>query len=141
MRNTPTPAHAATLPQLGQPWPETPGTYAGLIHTPEGLHHLVLLDEAPSQRMEWADAMAWAKGLDADLPSRVEALTIFKNLPGKVEAFWHWTNEQYAGGESYAWYQYFGTGDQVSTRKSYEGRVRAVRRFPIDPSILFGGAQ
>lgn len=124
------------LPVIGSRWADPAGLYAGLIHTPEGLHHVVLVDELPKKaEMNWSAAMKWAKGIGADLPSRQEALALFKHLPGEFERDWHWTNEQFSA-EGYAWVQRFGYGYQSLDGESYERRVRAVRRFPLDPSIL-----
>ena len=117
------------LPAIGAPLPG--GTYAGLIHTPEGLHHLVLLDDTPPSRLTWQDAIAWAKSIGADLPSRVEALVFYKHLPSKFEREWHWTNEQHSA--VYTWTQLFYHGYQYDSGKKYEGRARAVRRISITP--------
>lgn len=119
--------HAA-MPTIGQEWEG--GTYAGLIHTTECLHHLVLLDDKPTERLGWDKAVAWAKSIDADLPSRVEALVLFKNLPDRFEKQWHWTHEQYSRYD--AWLQCFGDGDQDNLGLAYEGRARAVRRFKVE---------
>lgn len=53
---------------------------------------------------------------------------------GGAEAFdpvWYWTSTQYAGGEAYAWIQYFTNGGQRLDHKDYGFRARAVRRLPI----------
>ncbi len=44
---------------------------------------------------------------------------------------WYWSSTQYAASPSYAWFQNFDGGYQFSTRKTYEGRARAVRRLKI----------
>jgi len=46
-----------------------------------------------------------------------------------LEPAWHWSSTQYSG--VYAWCQYFNFGYQNYDLKSYEGRVRAVRRIQI----------
>jgi hypothetical protein len=127
-----------TLPQLGHPWPDLPGsTFAGITTSPDGQHHaLVLLADKPDARLPWKDAMAWAEALGASLPTKAEAALLFDNIGSQFESGWHWTGTQYAGDESYAWYQNFGDGYQFINHKSYEARARAVRRFPLDPSIL-----
>jgi len=51
---------------------------------------------------------------------------------GGAEAFeptWHWSSTQYS--DDGAWGQYFNVGNQNDDDKSYEGRVRAVRRIQI----------
>lgn len=55
---------------------------------------------------------------------------------GAAEAFaseWYWSSTQYAGAESAAWAQYFGTGTQDDFLKLNECRVRPVRRLPLRP--------
>jgi hypothetical protein len=64
-------------------------------------------------------------------PART-AFELFQD--GGREAFddtWYWSSTQYAGGESYAWSQYFGDGYQSITHKDDELRARAVRRLKI----------
>jgi hypothetical protein len=43
----------------------------------------------------------------------------------------YWTSTQYAGNESYAWYQWFYSGTQDGCRKDGELRARAVRRLKV----------
>jgi hypothetical protein len=125
------------LPAIGAPLDG--GTYAGITCDKQGKPYaLVLLADRPAGSLTWQAAMDWAKSINADLPNRVEGALLFANLRDSFEKDWHWTNEQSAGYESYAWCQYFDDGGQVNNHKSYEGRVRAVRRLPIDPSILLG---
>jgi hypothetical protein len=69
---------------------------------------------------------------DVQTPARTSVDTFVK---GAAEAFsdddWYWSSTQYAGYESCAWSQSFGYGLQDTYRKSYEGRVRAVRCIHI----------
>ena len=49
------------------------------------------------------------------------------------EAFtdsWYWSSTQRSA--RYAWYQYFGVGDQYGYLKSFEARVRLVRLIQLD---------
>ena len=48
-----------------------------------------------------------------------------------MDPLWHWSSTQYATNPSDAWLQYFLSGPQYGSHKSYEGRARAVRRFKI----------
>lgn len=121
---------------IGQPWPGRAGIYAGIyagITTgPDGAPYaLLLLDDKPAKGLIWDDAMAWASGLGADLPNRVESALLFANLKSNFESRWHWTNEQYS--RDYAWTQLFDGGSQSTTDKSFEGRARAVRRLILQP--------
>ena len=106
------------------------GLFAGVTTYRDGTHSaVVLLDDKPSNRLDWGSAMAWAQELQAELPTRPVAALLFHHLPDQFERAWHWTSELVDGDGSYAWYQSFDDGDQSDDRKSYEGRARAVRRL------------
>jgi hypothetical protein len=112
------------------------GTYAGITTSKTGeVYALVLLADKPAGELNWKDAQAWAKKLGADVPNRVESAMLFANLPDAFQKEWHWTSEQ-ASDAAYAWYQLFNNGYQTTLHKSYEGRVRAVRRLPLNPSTI-----
>jgi hypothetical protein len=49
-----------------------------------------------------------------------------------LELAWYWSSTQYAASPSNAWGQVFDYGYQYDSRKSYEGRARAVRRLTIE---------
>jgi hypothetical protein len=104
--------------------------YAGLILNADGTpsHHLVLRPEA-DKRMPWQAAVELAKDQGGTLPTRQEQALLFANLKDQFKAAWYWSNEEYEGDGSYAWGQGFYDGNQLDGRKSYEGRVRAVRRL------------
>jgi hypothetical protein len=105
--------------------------YAGLILNADGTpsHHLVLLPEA-DKRMPWQAAVEYAKDQGGTLPTRREQSLLFANLKDQLQPNWYWSGEQHEEDGSFAWTQDFSYGDQFSTLKSYEGRARAVRRFP-----------
>jgi len=122
-------------PRIGQPWPGQGGTYAGLVRGEAGQpdQHVILADAKPPKRLAWAAALKWAKTIEADghadfsIPTRDESALLYTNLRDQMDGGWHWTSTQYS--DVYAWCQYFNDGNQDSGSKSYEGRVRAVRRF------------
>jgi hypothetical protein len=115
------------LPALLQPLEG--GLFAGVCTTPDGAHHaVVLLADKPDEKLTWEKAMNWAEKLGAVLPTRPVAALLFANTNAQFEPEWHWTSETFDG--SYAWSQYFLYGNQNTNLKSYEGRARAVRRFP-----------
>lgn len=118
----------ADLPALRAPLEG--GIFAGITTTSEGKHcAVVLLPDAPAERMTWKDAMKWAGDLGATLPTRPVAALLFANLRASFEPSWHWACEQFD--RSYAWTQDFGYGTQHGLRKSYEGRARAVRLIQL----------
>ena len=103
--------------------------YAGLVLTPEGTpsHHLVLLPGV-AEDLTWQAATDWAMAQGGALPTRQEQALLYANAKAHFEGDWYWSGEEHTNG-SYAWFQYFGNGIQLTNRKSYEGRARAVRRL------------
>jgi hypothetical protein len=132
----------SALPLIGQAWPGVEGSaYAGVTTDKEGaIYALVLLADKPAKRLAWSAATAWAEKLDASLPNRAESALLFQNLRSSFERSWHWTNETHEDYASYAWICHFSSGGQGHNDKSSEGCARAVRRFPLNPSILLGSA-
>ena len=123
-------------PAIGQPWPGLDGIYAGLSRGEDGQPdaHLVLLDALPAEDLNWAGAVAWAKGLGdgARLPTRFESALLYANVRDKLDTNrWHWTGTQYS--DANAWFQGFHGGNQDYDDKSYEARARAVRLIQLAP--------
>ena len=106
------------------------GIYAGIGRGVDGGpdQHLVLID-GEAEAVTWEGAVAWATNNGASLPTRAEQRLLLANLPDQFKPDWYWSGEQ--AGPSNAWVQSFGYGDQNGSNRSYEGRARAVRRFPI----------
>ena len=106
------------------------GMYAGIIRGADGRpdEHLVLLD-GDTDGVTWDAACAWATAKGATLPTRAEQRLLMANLPDQFQKRYYWSSEQ--AGPSHAWYQDFSNGYQDDYGRSYEGRARAVRRFPI----------
>jgi hypothetical protein len=106
--------------------------YAGLLLDSEGQpsHHLVLLP-GEKENVNWKDALAWAASIGGDLPSRNEQAILFGNLKSQFQPKWYWSNQAHETDGSFAWDQYFYDGNQYDFHESYEGRARAVRRFPV----------
>lgn len=122
--------HLKDLPALGQPLEG--GTFAGLTTRPDGTHHaVVLLADKPGGRLTWAQATEWAGSLNAQLPSRPVAALLFANAKAAFEEAWHWTADEDPDDGAFAWSQYFDGGDQDCSRKSFEGRARAVRLIQL----------
>jgi hypothetical protein len=132
-----------SIPPIGAVWPGQGGRYAGLCRGRDGQpdHHLIVADAAPASRLTWKAALAWAPTVEADghadfaLPDRHQSAVLYANVDELFVREWHWTSTE--GSERDAWIQYFGDGDQFHDGKSYEARARAVRRLPINPSILW----
>lgn len=104
--------------------------YAGAVLDADGhvLHHLVLMAQRPSGRLEWQAAMDWANSVGGRLPNRQEQALLYANCKPHLEPVWHWSCETDEDDASYAWDCYFGDGHQLNTHKSYAGSAVAVRR-------------
>ena len=120
----------AQLPPLGATFEGD--VFAGITTRPDGTHcAVVLLGAKPSKRLDWKAAMAWAAEQGAELPARPVSALLFANARDHFEKDWYWTCEAHEHDGSCAWDQYFDFGGQYLSRKSYEGRARAVRLIPI----------
>ena len=105
----------------------------GLVNATGDVTHTILLPTEAEKRMSWPDAMEWAKGLNADLPTRAELVMAFEQHRSQFEEAAYWSNTpdadpEYAG---WAWYQFFGHGTQLINHQRTELRARAVRRLTI----------
>jgi hypothetical protein len=107
--------------------------YAGIVLDDNGepLHHLILLP-GEAQDHNWDDAMAWAKGVDGELPTRQEQALLYANLKSAFKPSAYWSVETHAKESSSAWYQGFGYGFQLFYPMSAQLRAVAVRRLVID---------
>ena len=124
------PAAAIAIPAIGSRI--RGGIYAGLSRGEDGAPdaHIILLDDVPSEKLNWADAVKWAEGPGngARLPTRFESALLYANVRDQlVTDEWHWTGTQYSAGN--AWMQNFGNGTQSYYDKNDTGRARAVRRL------------
>ena len=120
------------LPAIGAPYHG--GLYAGLTIFDDEPHALILL---PGDfKGDWKTSLDWADKEDGMLPSRVDALVLFKNLKAEFKPEWYWTSEPDASGASYAWLQGFDLGFQSCSHVDSYGRARAVRRIPLSNSII-----
>lgn len=104
--------------------------YAGTILDEKGehQHHLILMAQRPTSKLNWQDATDWAKSVGGYLPFRQEQALLYANCKPHLKPEWHWSAETYGDDASYAWSCYFVTGGQYYDRKSYEGCAVAVRR-------------
>lgn len=107
-------------------------TYSGILLGENGApdEHLIVM--APEiENADWDKAMAFAKSIGGELPSRREFRLLYANAKSAFKPVWHWSREQLEHGPANAWLQDFGNGGQNDFRKSYAGSARAVRRLPI----------
>jgi hypothetical protein len=121
---------ALAMPAIGSAWPGIDGKYAGIARGEDGEadHHLVLLNVRPAS-MKWAEAMAEAQRLGADLPTRSESALLYAHLRDEFDGGWHWTKTQYSSVN--AWHQLFFNGTQGPYGKEFKGLFRPVRRLAL----------
>ena len=119
----------AALPAINAPFCD--GTFAGITTNKDGQHFAVCQLPSRVTKVTWQAATDWAKGLNAELPSRTVAAMIVANVEDRPKSGWYWTCESVDGDTSYAWHCTFSNGHQYGTRKSYEGAAVAVRLIPL----------
>ena len=107
--------------------------YAGLVLDTAGqpLHHLVLLPDEPTDKLNWQAANDWAKRIGAAMPTRQELSLLFANCKPHLQPEWHWSSEEHEEDASAAWGCVFHGGSFNDLHKSYEGSAVAVRRIPF----------
>jgi hypothetical protein len=114
-------------PEIGAPFHG--GIYAGI--TLDGATPMALVLLPGDDEMPWKQACEWAIKMGGELPTRMDALVLWQNVPKEFKEAYYWTREENASNADYAWSQYFGLGRQGNDRKSDELRCRAVRRVAI----------
>jgi hypothetical protein len=107
--------------------------YAGIIlgKVGEQSRHLILLP-GEAESINWKDAKAWADEQGGSLPTRREQALLFANLKEQFQDAWYWSSEEHASDSAYAWFQYFGHGNQGYNGKGLKLRARAVRSLIIE---------
>ena len=123
------------------PWAESTTNVAGATSYNDGLANTAAMVKAGSALAKKITGLRIGGLNDWYLASRLEWLIAHYELssakafqPGGKHAFdaaWYWSSTQHAAHSVYAWMQRFGYGGQVSDRKSYDYRARAVRRSVI----------
>jgi len=114
-------------PKIGDKWPGTDATYAGvsLSTTGDRLVHLLLWDSDTDQSMEYDDAVKHAEAVNpamaSRLPTRHQAITLFENLQDRFnQDYYHWTITKTKSGKA-AFLQYFDSGLQLLQRPLLRG--------------------
>ena len=114
-----------TLPELAEG-----ERYVGATVDPEGnLTHVILLPG--EKKATWKSALKWAASIGGDLPTRLEQSLMHAHAKDAFEPDHYWSNSQHAVYSVYAWYQYFGIGNQGYSDTNFKLRARAVRRLII----------
>lgn len=116
------------LPALGAPLEG--GTFCGIVTMPDGKHVAVVLLPDRGEGLSHRAAVAWARELGCQLPTRLIAALLFANAKHMLlPDMRHWCLE--TEGTSFAWGCYFDEGTQVRYHKICEGSAVAVRLIPI----------
>lgn len=124
-----TPTTAIALPAIGEAF--SGGIFAGITLHDDKPHALVLLPDV-ARDINHADATAWAEGIGGVLPSRIDAIVLFKNVRAQVETGdYYWTSEENPVNADSAFFQSFTNGNQGCAHKDFVYRARAVRRVPL----------
>lgn len=126
------------LPAIGEKWPGTEATYAGvsLSMTGDSLVHLLLWDDAVSAiscgyDMAVKHAEEVSPDMGSHLPTRAQSIALFERLADRFDQNrWHWTLTKTLSGKA-AFVQYFYGGDQSHFLLSAECRVHAVSEIPL----------
>ena len=131
------PAANDTIPALGEKWPGTEATYAGisLSLTGDSLVHMLLWDADAAIYVDYDTAVKHAKevnpSMGSHLPTRHQSIDLYERLADHFDKDrWHWTLNKTPNGKS-AFIQYFDLGSQLSSYLSAECRVRAVSEIPL----------
>ena len=87
--------------------------YAGAVLDENGehQHHLILMAQQPTGKLNWQAATDWAKSVGGYLPFRQEQTLLFANCKPHLQPAWHWSDET-NDDASYAWSCNFGYGGQ-----------------------------
>jgi hypothetical protein len=104
--------------------------YAGVVLDEDGQHqhHLVLMAQRPTNKLNWQAATDWAKSVGGYLPFRQEQALLYANCKAHLQSEWHWSCETHKEDASSAWFCNFSYGNQFNNHNSYEGCAVAVRR-------------
>jgi len=106
--------------------------YAGIILCKNGEpdHHLILLP-GEAESVNWEDAKKFAVKAGGELPTLREQSLLYANLKEEFQERYYWSCESHATDSDYAWFQYFGYGNQDHFNIYSTFRARAVRRLVI----------
>jgi hypothetical protein len=131
------PAANDTIPALGEKWPGTEATYAGISLSLAGdsLVHMLLWDADAAISVDYDTAVKHAEqvnpSMGSHLPTRHQSIDLYERLADRFNKDrWHWTLTKTPNGKS-AFLQDFGDGTQGSGYLSAECRVRAVSEIPL----------
>jgi hypothetical protein len=114
----------------GTPWGGVEKV-AGALSYCDGLANTRAMAAAKSHLAQWAQALRIGSHDDWYVPSRLEALLAFGEVPDRFARAWYWTSTQSAGAAEFAWCQSF-YGSQNDGHKDDQLRARAVRRFILE---------
>ena len=107
-------------------------TYIGLIGDADGNTYHAILLPGDNDAATFEAALAWAKSLGGDLPSRIEQAMLLDRFRDQLRKGKYWSNETHPVCSNCARSQSFYNGNQSITRKADKIRAIAVRRLVIE---------
>lgn len=112
------------------------GVFAGVTTSFSGhVYALVLVAAQDCRAMNWADAMAWAKSINADLPTRLDASLLFANVRNHLSGHWVYISDADDHPGSTDWSRVFTDGWFSKYRNRASSGAYAVRRIPLSVSL------
>ena len=127
-----TKAKAFPLPRIHSQYAggEMMGVMAGENGAPDYL--LIHMGNSPNH-VTFEKALNWSRttsGEEGPTPRELQML-MANRRKGQFNSVGHWSSAPYAGGERFAWMQYFDNGDQDYDHKDDDYVAVAVRRVPF----------
>lgn len=125
------------LPPIGTYWEGQGGKFTGIMRGRDGGPDYILISGPKLNKCNWSDMNKRAAEVEVDghkdfrLPYRSEQSLQRANMPEEFDKEWHWSCEQHASYEDYAWAQDFSDGNQSYLSEDYECLGCAVRMIPI----------
>lgn len=126
------------LPNIGEPWPDQGGIYAGAcIGRDDGPDYYLIVGPQHERSLTWNEAMDWAASLEVDdyrdfaMPLRREQTVQFDRVRALFQRAAYWSCEQRASNGYLAWLQDFYDGVQGYWSKYSKLPARVVRRLTI----------
>ena len=101
----------------------------GEIYGEKGKYALYLSPKETEKELGWDDAMNYCKSLGGELPTIGELQYLYDNCKEEFQNTYYWSSSQDSA--TYSWAMLFTSGIRAQPFKTYNARVRAVRRVSL----------
>ena len=101
----------------------------GEIYGDKGKYALYLSPKETETSLNWYKAVEYCRFLGDDLPTLGELQYLYDNYKEEFQHTFYWSSSQNSATLSWGMHFYYGNRDQDN--KTYNGRVRAVRRVSL----------